>query len=176
MLVGAGLYILANYLRALAWALILAVALCPFYDHVRRRTSPALAKENLPILFTAVVGSVVIVPVVTLAVEAIREFREIVDYGRSLEESGMPVPDFVARLPYGGQWVADWWHEHLSHAGWAKAILRQVTGCLNNSSAHGLYICTISVPLVEGEGRAGRFPRFESALPGREPRPKPCPR
>ena len=41
-----------------------------------------------------------IVPVVTLAVEAIREFREIVDYGRSLEESGIPVPDFVARLPY----------------------------------------------------------------------------
>jgi predicted PurR-regulated permease PerM len=78
-LVGSGLYILANYLRALAWALILAVALWPFYDRVRRQTSPALAKEILPILFTAVVGSAVIVPVATLAVEAIREFREIVD-------------------------------------------------------------------------------------------------
>src|SRR5262245_17047476 len=126
MLVGAGLYILANYLRALAWALILAVALWPFYDRVRRRTSPALAKEILPILFTAVVGSAVIVPIATLAVEAIREFREIVDYGRWLEESGIPVPDFIARLPYGGQWAADRWREHLSHAGWAKGILRQV--------------------------------------------------
>jgi predicted PurR-regulated permease PerM len=162
MLVGAGLYILANYLRALAWALILAVALWPFYDHVRRRTSPALAKEILPILFTAVVGSVVIVPIATLAVEAIREFREIVDYGRSLEESGMPVPDFVARLPYGGQWVADWWHEHLSHAGWAKAILRQVTGCLNNSSAHGLYICTISVGEVRIFMMSGRSCKQDS--------------
>src|SRR5215472_3135757 len=86
MLVGAGLYILANYLRALAWALILAVALWPFYDRVRRRASRALAKEILPLLFTALIGSVVIVPFATLAVEAIREFREIVDYGRSLEE------------------------------------------------------------------------------------------
>jgi predicted PurR-regulated permease PerM len=134
ILVGAGLYILANYLRALAWALILAVALWPFYERVRRQTSPALAKEILPILFTAAVGSAVIVPLATLTVEAIREFREIVAYGRSLEESGIPVPDFVARLPYGGQWATDWWHEHLSHAGWAKEILRQV----NTSSVREL--------------------------------------
>jgi predicted PurR-regulated permease PerM len=131
MLVGAGLYILANYLRALAWALILAVALWPFYERVRRQTSPAVAKEVLPILFTALVGSAVIVPFATLAVDVVREFREIVDYGRSLEESGIPVPGFIARLPYGGQWVADWWHVHLSHAGWAKDILRQ----MNASSA-----------------------------------------
>src|SRR4029077_11100187 len=32
------------------------------------------------------------------------------------------------------QWVADWWHEHLSQAGWAKEILRQV----NTSSAREL--------------------------------------
>jgi len=131
MLVGAGLYILANYLRALAWALILAVALWPFYERVRRQSSPAVAKEVLPILFTALVGSTVIVPFATLTVDIIREFREIVDYGRSLEESGIPVPGFITRLPYGGQWVADWWHEHLSHAGWAKEILRQ----MNASSA-----------------------------------------
>jgi predicted PurR-regulated permease PerM len=134
VLVGSGLYILANYLRALAWALILAVALWPFYDRVRRQASPALAKEILPILFTALVGSAVILPFATLAVDAAREIREIVDYGRSLEESGIPVPGFITRLPYGGQWAAEWWHEHLSHAGWAKEILRQV----NTSSAREL--------------------------------------
>jgi len=134
MLVGAGLYILANYLRALAWALILAVALWPFYERVRRQTSPAVTKEVLPILFTALVGSAVVVPFATLAVDVIREFREIVDYGRSLEESGIPVPGFITRLPYGGQWAADWWHEHLSRAGWAKEILRQ----MNTSAAREL--------------------------------------
>jgi predicted PurR-regulated permease PerM len=134
ILVGAGLYILASYLPALAWAVILAVALWPFYEQVRRQTLPALAKEVLPILFTALVGSAVIVPFATLAVDAVREIREIIDHGRSLEESGIPVPDFVTRLPYGGPWVAEWWDEHLSHAGWAKEILRQV----NTSSAREL--------------------------------------
>src|ERR1700730_5987419 len=35
VLVGVGLYILANYLRALAWALVLAIAIWPSYDRVR---------------------------------------------------------------------------------------------------------------------------------------------
>jgi predicted PurR-regulated permease PerM len=134
MLVGAGLYILANYLRALAWALILAVALWPLYERVRLKASPTVAKEVLPILFTALVGSAVILPFATLAVEAIREVREIVDYGRSVAESGIPVPGFVTRLPWGGQWVANWWHDHLSHAGWAKETVAK----LNTSSAREL--------------------------------------
>jgi predicted PurR-regulated permease PerM len=126
LLVSAGLYTLANYLRALAWALVLAVALWPLYDRVRRQMPPLVAKEVLPILFAALVGLAVIVPVAILAVDAIREFREIVDYGRRAEESGIPVPDFVIQLPYAGQWIADWWREHLSHAGWAKDIVHQM--------------------------------------------------
>jgi predicted PurR-regulated permease PerM len=62
------------------------------------------------------------------------EVREIVDYGRTVEESGIPVPDFVIQLPYLGQWVADWWREHLSHAGWAKEIVQQ----MNTSSIREL--------------------------------------
>ncbi len=134
MLAGTGLYILASFLRALVWALILAVALWPFYERVRRHVSPAAAPEVLPLLFTALVASAVILPFATLAVDAVREVNELVDYGRSVEESGIPVPVFVARLPYGGQWAADWWHNHLSHAGWAKEIIQRV----NTSSAREL--------------------------------------
>jgi predicted PurR-regulated permease PerM len=134
VLVGVGLYILANYLRALAWALVLAIAIWPSYDRVRRQASPLVAKEVLPVLFTALVGLAVFLPFATLAVEALREVREIVDYGRMVEESGIPVPDFVIQLPYVGQWVADWWREHLSHAGWAKEIVQQ----MNTSSIREL--------------------------------------
>jgi predicted PurR-regulated permease PerM len=125
-LVGVGLYILANYLRALAWALVLAIAIWPSYDRVRRQASPLVAKEVLPVLFTALVGLAIFLPFATLAVDALREVREVVDYGRKVEESGIPVPDFVIQLPYVGQWVADWWREHLSHAGWAKEIVQQM--------------------------------------------------
>jgi len=88
VLVGVALYILANYLRALAWALVLAIAIWPSYDRVRRQASPLVAKEVLPVLFTTLVGLAVFLPFATLAVDALREVREIVDYGRTVEESG----------------------------------------------------------------------------------------
>ena len=73
--------------------------------------SPLVAKEVLPVLFTALVGLVVLLPFATLAVDALREVREIADYGRTVERSGIPVPDFVIQLPYVGPWVADRWRE-----------------------------------------------------------------
>ena len=36
-LIVAGVYILSNYLRALVWALVLAVVLWPAYDRLRRK-------------------------------------------------------------------------------------------------------------------------------------------
>lgn len=122
-LVVLGLYMLANYLRALVWALVLAIALWPLYDRVRQKMSPWAAKEILPIVVTVLVGFAVFLPVAVLAVDAVREVREFIDYAREAEQSGIPVPDFVARLPYVGQWVANWWGEHLSHAGWAKEFI-----------------------------------------------------
>lgn len=102
-----GLYILANYLRALVWALVLAIALWPLYDRVCQKMSPWAAKEILPIVFTILVGLAVFLPVAVLAVDAVREVRELIDYAREAEQSGINVPDFVARLPYVGQWVAN---------------------------------------------------------------------
>lgn len=122
-LVVLGLYMLSNYLRALVWALVLAIALWPLYDRVRQKMSPSAAKEILPVVFTMLVGLAVFLPVAVIAVDAVHEVRELIDYAREAEQSGINVPDFVARLPYVGQWVANWWGEHLSHAGWAKEIL-----------------------------------------------------
>ncbi|HEY8125446.1 MAG TPA: AI-2E family transporter [Methylocystis sp.] len=123
ILVVFGLYVLANYLRALVWALVLAIALWPLYDRVRQKMTPWAAKEILPIVFTILVGLAVFLPVAVLAVDAVREVRDLIDFARSAEKSGIPVPEFAVRLPFIGQWVANWWGEHLSHAGWAKEIL-----------------------------------------------------
>ncbi|MBM3562674.1 MAG: AI-2E family transporter [Alphaproteobacteria bacterium] len=125
-LVALGLYVLENYLRALAWALVLAVALWPLYDRARRQASPGTAQNLLPIVFTALVGLTIFLPVATLAVDAVRELRDLVAYGREAEKSGIPAPDFITNLPYVGQWIASWWSDHLSHAGWAKEIIAKV--------------------------------------------------
>src|SRR3984893_10478604 len=89
-LIAAGVYILSNYLRALVWALVLAVALWPAYDRLRRKTRRSFVKKLLPILVTALVGSTVFLPLTVLAIEVVREADEIVDWSvrRRLRHSG----------------------------------------------------------------------------------------
>jgi len=149
----AGLYILSNYLHALAWALVLAIAIWPTYERIQRRTSSRRVREALPLLFVAIIGLILLLPVATLAVDALRELQEIVDYSRAAGESGVPVPDVVLRLPYIGQWAAERWREHLSHAGWAKEIARQINtssirqlgASLGANALHRLVLLGVSV-------------------------------
>jgi len=124
-LFGLGLYILANFLHALAWALVLAIALWPSYERVAHRTSSRLALWALPLVFALLVGVVLLLPIGTLVIDAVREFQEIADYSRTFGDQGLPPPDFVSRLPYVGRWGAEQWREHLSHAGWAKDLAEQ---------------------------------------------------
>ena len=137
-LLAVALYMLSNYVRALVWAVVLAVALWPLYERARRRAPKRLAGEVLPIVFTAIVGFVFLLPFAVLAIEAVREIHEIVDYGRQVEQAGIPVPAFVAHLPYGAQPVAAWWNAHLAHAGWAKDAMQQVNTSSNRELGRNL--------------------------------------
>ncbi|MDJ0448683.1 AI-2E family transporter [Methylocystis sp. JR02] len=131
ILLGLGVYILSGYLHALLWALVLAVAVWPLYGRFKRRFGPSASKELAPALFALLVGLVILAPIAGLAVDAAAEFRQLLDYARAAEETGLPVPDALARLPGVGAWASQWWAEHLSHAGWAKELAQQ----LNTSSA-----------------------------------------
>ena len=121
-----GLFVLSNYLRALVWAVVLAIALWPLYERARSRAPAKLRGEVLPLVFAMLVGFVFLLPFLVLVVEAARELHEIVDYGKQVEQSGIPVPGFVAHLPVASQAVSDWWAAHLAHAGWAKDAMHQV--------------------------------------------------
>ncbi len=132
LLFGAGVYILSPYLHALVWALIFGTALWPLLLRLKRRLR--LSAEMTALLLTTLVGVVVIAPVATLAVDALVELRQLIDYARAAGDAGLPVPQEVARLPFAGPWLAQWWADHLSHAGWAKDLLHQ----LNTASTREL--------------------------------------
>ena len=125
-LLGLGLYILSNYLRALVWAAVLAVALWPLFARMRGRLSQRLPADLLPALMALLVGLVFLLPFALLALEAVREAHQILDYGKQVEQTGVPVPDFVNHLPYGAKQVAAWWNTNLAHAGWFKEAIQRV--------------------------------------------------
>ena len=125
MLLGCGLYTLSNYLRALVWAVVLAVALWPLYERAQRGASER-TRELAALAFTGLVGFVFLLPFAILAVEAAREAHDILDYGKQVVQSGVPVPDFLSHLPYGGEAAGKWWNAHLAQADWLKDTVRRV--------------------------------------------------
>ena len=130
-LLGLGLYILSDFLRALVWAVVLAIALWPLYERALRVSPPGRHNILWPALFTGLVALALLLPVVALAVEALREAHDVLAYAREAERNGIPVPDFVAHLPYGAQALTDWWNAHLAHAGWAHELSERLNTASN---------------------------------------------
>jgi predicted PurR-regulated permease PerM len=118
---GFAAFVLQNYLRALVWALVLAIALWPLYQRLRSRVSGRMRSEALPALFALAVALVFMAPLAVVAVEAARESHALVDYAKQADQNGIPVPDVVSRLPDAlAKPMANWWESNLAHEGFAK--------------------------------------------------------
>ncbi|WP_375453548.1 AI-2E family transporter [uncultured Methylobacterium sp.] len=112
---GLGLWVLSGFLPALAWAVVLAIALGPLYARAERRWPPGRHNVLLPMLATLIVALVFIAPLIVLGVQAAREAHDVIAFVRAAEKDGIPVPDFLSRLPFGAAQASAWWSENLSH-------------------------------------------------------------
>ncbi|MCJ2144612.1 AI-2E family transporter [Methylobacterium sp. E-066] len=111
-----GLWILHGFLPALAWAVVLAIALWPLYARLERRFPPGRHNLLLPTLMTAAVALVFLAPLAILGVQAAREAHDVAEFVRSAEANGVPAPDFLQHLPYGAAQATAWWNDNLGHA------------------------------------------------------------
>jgi len=111
-----GLWILHGFLPALAWAVVLAIALWPLYARLERRFPPGRHNLLLPTLMTAAVALVFLAPLAILGVQAAREAHDVAEFVRSAEANGIPAPEFVQHLPYGAAQATTWWNNNLGHA------------------------------------------------------------
>lgn len=119
----AGLFVLENFLRALAWAAILAVATWPLFVRVQARVPPSRHNILLPGLFTVVTTLVVLVPLVLLGFQAGGEARVIAGMVRDAREHGVALPDALAHLPTFQAQVSGWWQANLTDPEGARALL-----------------------------------------------------
>ncbi|GBU18418.1 MULTISPECIES: AI-2E family transporter [Methylobacterium] len=120
-----GLWILRAFLPALAWALILAIALGPLYARAERRWPPGRHNVLLPALFTLAVALVFLAPLALLAVQAAREAHDVLELARGLERDGLPVPDVLTRLPFLSAQAVAWWQANLAHPAAGSELLHR---------------------------------------------------
>src|ERR1700746_1067732 len=115
-----GIWILWNFLPALAWAAVVAIALWPLFEQIRRRSRNRTIAATV---MTLLVGLGVIVPLVILRVELGRTAVAAAQWLRMAEREGAPAPDWLLQMPLIGSYLTDWWRSNLSEPGAAAEAL-----------------------------------------------------
>ncbi|HEX3862695.1 MAG TPA: AI-2E family transporter [Stellaceae bacterium] len=125
--VAVALWILADFLPALAWAGVLAIALWPLYRRLETLLSERRGERILaPLLATLIVGIVFIAPIVLLGIALARESHVVVEFIIKARHTGIPVPGIVAQLPFIGPSIAGWWQANLSDPAMAEELIGRV--------------------------------------------------
>jgi predicted PurR-regulated permease PerM len=123
-LVALGLWILWDFVPALAWATVFAVATWPLYTRfvqfVHGDRHPSVLA---PLAFTILVGLVFLVPLALATLELGREALFVARFLPSIDETGLPVPAWLAEIPRLGPYVATWWQANLADPHAATALL-----------------------------------------------------
>jgi predicted PurR-regulated permease PerM len=110
----AGLWILHDFLPALAWAVVLSIALWPLYYRVQRLFPGRVGRIAIPLLVTFAVGLVFAAPLVLLGVAVAHEMRLIFPKIVEARHSGIAMPGIINDIPVIGSSIAEWWSANLA--------------------------------------------------------------
>ncbi|MGM4895989.1 AI-2E family transporter [Tardiphaga sp. 839_C3_N1_4] len=124
-LFGLGAWTASAFLPALIWATILAVALWPLYLKFAGRFSSG-PSSLAAFIFTAIVALVLFTPLSLAIYQIAQQGDVLVRWLKQASESGVEVPDWVARLPLVAETLQTWWRANLSDPKAAAAWLQTV--------------------------------------------------
>src|SRR6202041_867603 len=108
-------WVARDFLVALTWAAVIAITAWPIYARFQSLVFGGRSPVFAPLLFTLLTGMVLLVPI-ALAVHQIAEGSDA--FARSLnqlQQSGIPVPAWLARLPIAGEYLDLWWRTNLGN-------------------------------------------------------------
>jgi predicted PurR-regulated permease PerM len=125
-LVSLGLWTLREFLPALIWAGIIAIALWPLYRRACMRFPPGRHNVLIPSLFTLGVALVFVLPLVLVAVPLGHDAHGVFTWIEQAQKTGIPAPDFLPKLPLVGARAQAWWTGNLSDPEAASALLHRV--------------------------------------------------
>jgi predicted PurR-regulated permease PerM len=122
-----GLWILFDFLAALAWAAVLAIALWPLYHRMLRLLPEHSNRIVGPLLGTALIGIVFIAPLVLLGIGLARESHFVTEFVADARHHGIAVPGWIGQFPLAGPIIANWWSANLSDPAMAEELIGRVT-------------------------------------------------
>ena len=108
---------LQRFLPALSWAVVLAVATASLYDHWLKRFSGPRRQLWAALSFTAVVGTIVVVPLIYFGFVAVRESAALLRaFAEGSQDGAPPLPGWIKHLPTVGDWLQTQWVQLIGQA------------------------------------------------------------
>jgi predicted PurR-regulated permease PerM len=124
-LLGLALWTAADFLPALIWAAILALAIWPLYQRVTSRMSDGQSGWTA-LLFTLLVALTLFVPMALATYQIAQQSDLIGSWIKQSRDNGVQVPEWIARLPIAADTVEQWWRENLTKPEGASAWLQSL--------------------------------------------------
>jgi predicted PurR-regulated permease PerM len=132
--VGVGLWVLFDFLPALAWAAVLAIAVWPLYRGLLRLLPQRSERVLGPLLLTTGIAVIIIGPLVLLGIAVGRESHVVIGLVSEARHFGLPVPYWVEDLPLVGPTIAEWWRANLSDPAVADELIGHNLRALTESA------------------------------------------
>ncbi|WP_441233865.1 AI-2E family transporter [Bradyrhizobium sp. 930_D9_N1_4] len=125
ILVALALWTAAGFLPALIWAAILATSLWPLYVKFAHRVSTSPSSLSA-FVFTLIVTLILFTPMALAIYQIAQQGDLLVGWLKKAGESGIEVPEWLARLPVAAESVQQWWRSNLSDPKAATEWLKSV--------------------------------------------------
>lgn len=146
LLIAAGIFTLREFLPALAWTVVFAIALWPSFQRAARRW-PNHRRGLLPALFVLAVVLVFIIPAILVAVPLANEAHAAASYWEQVQQTGIAPPDFLGKLPFGQKLIPLWQNE-LGQPGQISVLTKgaihggggKVAGAIGRETIHRLIL------------------------------------
>ncbi len=107
-----------QFLAALAWAGVLAIATWPLRHAFARH---GMGKSSVATLLTLVLALVLVVPLILIGF-GVATRRHDHQWVSDVRENGLGTPDLLSSIPYIGTSFAAWWEANLAEPGAAQAL------------------------------------------------------
>jgi predicted PurR-regulated permease PerM len=114
LLVLLALWVMRDFIPAVVWAGVIAIALWPLLQRLETPQPSRTRSIGVALLLTAAVTMFVVLPLVLVITQAAHESHDFIEWFKQAEANGIPVPDLASRLPFGAQQVSQWWQDNLA--------------------------------------------------------------
>jgi predicted PurR-regulated permease PerM len=112
-----GGWMLQRFLPALSWAVVLAIATASLYDYWLKRFSGPRRHLWAAMTFTAIIGAIVVVPLIYFGFVAVRETAALMHaFAEASHDGPPPLPHWILQLPGVGDWIQTQWLQLIGQA------------------------------------------------------------